>query len=167
MLIAMNNRKTVIERFDSPEGQIAVVTMTNRRGASVSLSNLGAGIVSVIVPDREGKLADVAIGYENPADYMADGPCAGKVPGRFANRIAGGLFNLDGVAYKLAINNGPNALHGGPTGFQNRLWDVGLVGDDAVRFTRLSPDGEEGYPGNLTVVALYRWTDDNRLELTL
>ncbi|MDE7459077.1 MAG: galactose mutarotase, partial [Muribaculaceae bacterium] len=163
----MNNRKTVIERFDSPEGQIAVVTMTNRRGASVSLSNLGAGIVSVIVPDREGKLADVAIGYENPTDYMADGPCAGKVPGRYANRIANGLFTLDGVAYKLAINNGPNALHGGPTGFQNRLWDVGLVGDDSVRFTRLSPDGEEGYPGNLTVVALYRWTDDNRLELTL
>ena len=167
MLIEMNNRKTVIERFDSPEGQIAVVTMTNRRGASVSLSNLGAGIVSVIVPDREGKLADVAIGYENPTDYMADGPCAGKVPGRYANRIANGLFTLDGVAYKLAINNGPNALHGGPTGFQNRLWDVGLVGDDSVRFTRLSPDGEEGYPGNLTVVALYRWTDDNRLELTL
>lgn len=163
----MNNRKTVIERFDSSLGQIALVAMTNRRGASVTLSNLGAGIVSVVVPDREGRLADVALGYANPADYLADGPCAGKIPGRYANRIAKGLFTLDGVAYKLAVNNGPNALHGGPTGFQNRLWDVNLVGDDAVRFTRLSPDGEEGYPGNLTVVAQYRWSDDNRLELTL
>lgn len=162
----MNNRKTVIERVDTSFGQIALVTMTNRRGASVTLSNLGAGIVSIIVPDRTGAMADVVLGYENAADYMADGPCAGKVPGRYANRIAGGRFTLDGVSYRLAVNNGPNALHGGPTGFQNRLWDVALVGDDAVRFTRVSPDGEEGYPGDLTVAAMYRWTDDNSLELT-
>ena len=166
MLKAMNNRKTVIERIDTPQGQIALITMTNRRGASVTLSNLGAGIVSIVVPDREGNMADVVLGYGNAADYLADGPCAGKVPGRYANRIARGQFVLDGVSYKLAINNGPNALHGGPTGFQNRLWDVALVGDDAVRFTRLSPDGEEGYPGNLTVAAMYRWSDENSLELT-
>ena len=167
MLRTMNNRKTVIERIDSPEGQIVVITMTNRKGASVTLTNIGAGIVSVVVPDRNGELADVVIGYDDVRDYFGDGPCAGKVPGRYANRIAKGHFTLDGVTYSLAINNGPNALHGGPTGFQNRLWDVGLAGDDAVRFTRLSPDGEESYPGNMTVVAMYRWTDDNRLELTL
>lgn len=163
----MNNRKTIIERIDAPFGQITVVTMINRRGASVVLSNLGAGIVGISVPDREGRLADVVLGYEDMADYMNDGPCAGKIPGRYANRIAGGLFEIDGVKYKLAVNNGPNALHGGPTGFQNRLWDVALSGDDSVRFTRLSPDGEEGYPGDLTVAARYRWTDDNSLELTL
>lgn len=163
----MNNRKTIIERIDAPFGQITVVTMINRRGASVVLSNLGAGIVGISVPDREGRLADVVLGYENMSDYMNDGPCAGKIPGRYANRIAGGLFEIDGVKYKLAVNNGPNALHGGPTGFQNRLWDVALSGDDSVRFTRLSPDGEEGYPGGLTVAARYRWTDDNSLELTL
>lgn len=163
----MNNRKTIIERIDAPFGQITVVTMINRRGASVVLSNLGAGIVGISVPDRAGRLADVVLGYEDMADYMNDGPCAGKIPGRYANRIAGGLFDIDGVKYKLAVNNGPNALHGGPTGFQNRLWDVALSGDDSVRFTRLSPDGEEGYPGDLTVAARYRWTDDNSLELTL
>ena len=166
MLITMNNRKTVIERIDASYGQVTLITMTNRRGASVTLSNLGAGIVSIVVPDREGNMADVVLGYENAVDYMADGPCAGKVPGRYANRIARGQFMLDGVSYKLAVNNGPNALHGGPTGFQNRLWDVALVGDDAVRFTRLSPDGEEGYPGDLTVAAMYRWSDENSLELT-
>ncbi len=167
MLMAMSNRKTLIERIDSRAGQIALITMTNRKGASVTLSNVGAGVVSIIVPDREGWLADVVVGYDNAADYIADGPCSGKVPGRYANRIAKGHFNLDGVGYSLAVNNGPNALHGGPTGFQNRLWDVSLTGDDAVRFTRLSHDGEEGYPGNMAVVAMYRWTDDNRLELTL
>ena len=97
----MSNRKTVIDRIDSPSGQIVLITMTNRRGASVTLSNLGAGIVSIIVPDREGRMADVVLGYENPIDYMADGPCAGKVPGRYANRIAAGKFSLDGVDYNL------------------------------------------------------------------
>lgn len=163
----MSNRKTTIERIDSPMGQIALVTMTNRRGASVTLSNLGAGIVAVNVPDREGKLADVVLGYDNAADYMSDGPCAGKIAGRTAGRIANAHFSLDGVTYRLTPNAGPHSLHGGPAGFQNRLWDVGLVGDDGIRFTRLSEDGEEGYPGNLTVMAMYRWTDDNRLELTL
>ncbi len=130
----------------SPKGEITLYTLTNASGASVTLSSLGAGIVSVVVPDRDGKMADVVLGYSDPADYMADGPCAGKIPGRYANRIARGHFSLDGVDYSLAINNGPNALHGGPTGFQNRLWDTELLGDNVVRFSRVSPDGEEGYP---------------------
>ncbi|MBQ8773886.1 MAG: galactose-1-epimerase, partial [Muribaculaceae bacterium] len=97
----------------SPKGDITLFTLTNAAGASVVLSSLGAGIVSVIVPDELGNLADVALGYKNPADYIGDGPCCGKVPGRYANRIACGKFNIDGVDYQLAINNGPNALHGG------------------------------------------------------
>lgn len=103
------------------KGDITLLTITNASGASVTLSTIGAGIVSVNVPDREGRMADVVLGYADPADYMADGPCAGKIPGRFANRIAKGRFTVGGREYQLAINNGPNALHGGPTGFQNRM----------------------------------------------
>jgi len=161
------NRKTLIEHQPSAFGEITLVELINRRGASVRLSSLGAGVVSVVVPDRYGEMADVVIGYENVADYMSDGPCAGKIPGRYANRIAAGRFALDGVDYTLVVNNGPNALHGGPSGFQNRIWDMELVGEDAVKFLRVSPDGEEGYPGALAVSATYRWFDNNSLELTL
>lgn len=148
-------------------GNITLLTITNASGASVTLSTLGAGIVSVIVPDRDGRMADVALGYADPADYMADGPCAGKIPGRYANRIAKGRFTVGGHKYQLAINNGPNALHGGPTGFQNRLWHVVRAEDDTVVLAYTSADGEEGYPGELKVTATYRWTGDNTLELDL
>ena len=161
------NRKTTIRRHDAPCGEITLVTLVNRCGATVGLSSLGAGVTAIIVPDRYGVMSDVVIGYENAADYLSDGPCAGKITGRFANRIARGRFSLDGVEYQLAVNNGPNALHGGPTGFQNRIWDMEIIGDDTMRFSRISPAGEEGYPGTLTVSATYRWTDDNVLELEL
>ena len=108
-------------------------TLTNAKGASVQLSSMGAGIVSVKVPDRDGKLDDVVLGYSNPLDYFADGPCAGKIPGRFANRIAKGRFVLDGKEYELPVNNGPNHLHGGPEGFQNKVWES-RVNDGAVEF---------------------------------
>lgn len=148
-------------------GDITLITITNTSGASVVISTLGAGIVEVNVPDRNGKMADVVLGYKNPADYLADGPCAGKVPGRFANRIAKGLFTIDGTEYHLAINNGPNALHGGPTGFQNRNWKVESIFDNAVELSYTSADGEEGYPGKLVAKATYLWTDDNELKLQL
>ncbi len=150
----------------SDKGPITLYTLTNATGAEVTLSSLGAGIVSVRVPDRDGKLDDVVIGYANAADYFYDGPCAGKVPGRFANRIARGRFTLDGKEYSLAINNGPNALHGGPEGFQNRIWDSAVEGDTVV-FSRTSPDGEENYPGTMQVKAEYTWTDDCTLTLHL
>lgn len=152
----------------SPKGDITLYTLTNASGASVTLSSLGAGIVSVIVPDRNGKMADVTLGYADPADFLADGPCAGKVPGRFANRIADGRFVIDGQEYHLAINNGPNALHGGPQGFQNQIWECDLLPDgNGVKFTLFSPNGYEGYPGNLTAIATYTWSEDNELTLTL
>lgn len=149
------------------KGDITLLTITNASGASVTLSTIGAGIVSVNVPDREGRIADVVLGYADPADYMADGPCAGKIPGRFANRIAKGRFTVGGREYQLAINNGPNALHGGPTGFQNRMWTVDKAEGDTVVLTYVSADGEEGYPGELKVTATYRWTDANELSLDL
>lgn len=150
----------------SPKGEIELFTITNDKGSSVELSSLGAGIVSVVVPDRDGNLADIALGYADPADYLYDGPCAGKVPGRYANRIAKGRFTIDGKEYQLAINNGPNALHGGPEGFQNQIWkaEPTLAG---VRFTYESKDGEEGYPGNLKVTADYTFDNENRLTLKL
>ena len=151
----------------SPKGDITLVTVTNRSGASVTLSSLGAGIVSVNVPDSEGHLEDVALGYADAKDYFYDGPCAGKVPGRFANRIARGALRVDGREYQLAINNGPNALHGGPEGFQNRIWDVVVAPDGEVVFSYVSADGEENYPGKLTVEARYHWSEENTLTLTL
>ena len=140
-------------------------TITNASGASVVLSEVGAGIVSICVPDRDGKMADVVIGYDDPRSYFADGPCAGKCPGRFANRIALGKFTLDGVEYTLPVNNGPNHLHGGPDGFQNKVWESRVDGD-AVEFMYFAEDGEMGYPGNIKVVARYEWSEDNELRLT-
>lgn len=154
-------------KFPSQKGDITLVTLTNAGGAKVVLSSLGAGIVGVEVPDRNGTMADVVLGYADPADYFYDGPCAGKVPGRCANRIARGHFRLDGKDYHLAINNGPNALHGGPEGFQNQIWEVEILGDNRVKFTYHAADGEEGYPGNLTATATYSWSDANELHLEL
>lgn len=139
--------------------------ITNASGASVTLCDVGAAIVSILVPDRDGKLADVVLGYDNPLKYIADGPCMGKCPGRYANRIAGGKFMLDGKEYTLPVNNGPNHLHGGPDGFQNRVWESRIEGD-AVEFMYFSEDGEMGYPANLKVVAHYEWSEDNELQLT-
>lgn len=155
-----------IEKKTEPTrvGEITLVTLTNASGASVTLSSLGAGIVSIIVPDRNGKMADVVLGYADPADYMHDGPCAGKTPGRYANRIAAGKFSINGKNYQLAVNCGPNHLHGGPEGFQNKIWNVAVT-DSEVRFSRTSPDGEEGYPGNLQISVTYRWNDNSVLSI--
>ena len=151
----------------APDGkEIILYTLTNASGASVSLSSLGAAIVSICVPDRNGVLGDVVLGYPDALSYLGDGPCAGKCPGRFANRIAKGRFTLDGKTYTLPINNGPNHLHGGPDGFQNQVWESRQVGDNAVEFLYFSADGEAGYPGNLKVVAHYDWNDANELKLT-
>ncbi len=150
----------------SPKGEITVFRVENASGAYVELSTMGAGIVGAGVPDREGRIENVALAYEDPASYIADGPCMGKVPGRYANRIAKGHFSIDGKDFQLAINNGPNALHGGPEGFQNQNWKAEEL-SDGVRFTYGAQDGEENYPGNLTAVAEYRWSDDNVLTLGL
>ena len=128
----------------APDGkEIFRYTLKNASGAYVQLGSVGAAIVSVVVPDKDGKLDDVVLGYPNALDYFADGPCAGKIPGRFANRIAKGKITVDGVEYTLPVNNGPNHLHGGPQGFQNQVWDSRIEGD-AVEFLYFSEDGEAG-----------------------
>ena len=152
--------------ISTARGEVKTFTLTNLSGASVCLSAVGAGITAINVPDDHGNLANVVLGYKDVADYFYDGPCAGKVPGRYANRIALGKFQLDGESYQLRINNGPNALHGGPEGFANKIWDAEVVGDN-VMFTLHSPDGDECYPGNLIAKACYSWSEDNRLTLRL
>ena len=146
--------------------EIFLYTIKNSKGAYVKLGSVGAAIQSVVVPDKDGNMADVVIGYNDPLSYFGDGPCAGKVPGRFANRIALGKFTLDGKEYELPINNGPNHLHGGPKGFQNQVWESRIEGD-AVEFMYFAEDGEMGYPGNIKVVAHYEWSEDCELSLTL
>jgi len=145
---------------------IVLYTIINESGACVKLSSVGAGIVSIVVPDRSGKMADVVLGYPDPMSYFADGPCAGKVPGRYANRIAGGKFSLEGKEYTLPVNNGPNHLHGGPEGFQNKIWES-RINNGGVEFLYDAADGEAGYPGALKAVARYDWSEDNELRLTL
>ena len=157
--------KTVKQTFPTPIGEATYYTLTNSRGSSVTLSSLGAGIVAINVPDREGRLADVVIGYPEAADYIADGPCAGKTPGRYANRIANGRFSLDGKEYELPVNNGPNHLHGGPDGYQNRIWAAEEVAPGKIRFSIESPDGDAGYPANLKAAVTYDWDDDGTLTI--
>ena len=152
---------------NTPDGkEIYLYTLTNASGAYVQLADIGAALVSAVVPDKEGVLADVVLGYPSAESYLGDGPCAGKVPGRYANRIANGKFTLDGVEYTLPVNNGPNHLHGGPEGFQNKVWES-REHEGGVEFMYYSEDGEMGYPGALKVVARYDWSEDCELRLTL
>lgn len=157
---------TVRKTAPTPLGDATIIRLTNDHGAWVELSSLGAGITGLGVADREGNIENVALNYADDASYFEDGPCMGKIPGRYANRIAKGIFRLGDKEYQLAVNNGPNHLHGGPTGFQNRLWECREL-PNGVRFTYVSADGEEGYPGQLRVTADYIWSENDILDLYL
>ena len=149
----------------TPEGEAIIrYTLRNDSGAEVQLTNYGAAIVSVKMPDREGRMADVVLGYKHPEGYFFDGAASGKSVGRCANRIAFGQMTVEGKEYRLEVNNGVNHLHGGTKGFDRVMWQAEpLVEADraGVRFTRLSPDGEEGYPGNLACTVTYWFTKGN------
>ncbi len=145
--------------------EIYLYTLENESGAYVQVSNVGAAIISVVVPDKDGKLADVALGYAKPESYFGDGPCMGKTPGRYANRVALGKFTLEGKEYTLPVNCGPNHLHGGPEGFQNKVWES-REHEGGVEFLYYSEDGEQGYPGAVKAVVRYEWTDECELRMT-
>ena len=148
--------------------KIESFTLKNRRGMEVTIINFGGTVTSIKVPDRSGKFADVVLGFNNPDDYLKPHPSFGTAIGRFGNRIAKGRFTLNGVEYKLAINNGENHLHGGIKGFDDVVWtaqQVNTVAGPAVRMTYLSKDGEEGYPGNLNVTMTYTLTNNNELRI--
>lgn len=150
---------------DGAPVEVPCVKLINACGNSVCLSALGAGIRSVDVPAADGTMADVALGYAAADSYFQDGPCMGKTAGRFANRIGAGKLTVDGRLYQLAVNCGPHHLHGGPMGFQNRVWQLDGHTDNSVTFSLVSDDGDENYPGTVKTILTYTWTDDNRLIL--
>lgn len=150
----------------TPEGEaIVLYTMRNGSGAEVRISNFGAAIVSVIMPDREGHFDDVVLGYKHPEGYFFDGAASGKSVGRCANRIAFGRMTVDGEEYSLEVNNGVNHLHGGTKNFANRVWES-RVETNRVVMSLISEDGDQGYPGEVQVEAVFDFDDDNALEIT-
>ena len=141
-------------------------TMKNKNGLICQITNYGAIIVALFIPDRDGNLADIVQGYETINEYInGNDPYMGAVCGRCANRIAGGKFKLHGQEYNLAVNNGPNHLHGGITGFSRVVWDVIGSDDSSLHLFYHSADSEEGYPGSLRVSVIYTLTDNNELKL--
>lgn len=145
---------------------VDLFVLTNKNGLEATVTNFGAKIASLMVPDKDGKLVDIVLGKSNIDDYMNDQePYFGAVCGRTANRIANGLFTLNGKEYKLAINNGPNSLHGGIKGFNAVVWDAKQTDKQTLVLSYLSKDGEEGFPGNLQVTVVYHLSDDNALEI--
>ncbi|HSD26036.1 MAG TPA: aldose epimerase family protein [Vicinamibacteria bacterium] len=153
----------------TPAGEPVELFTFRRAGApTVAVTSLGGHIVSILAPDRAGRVADVTLGYRDFAGYLGDTSYFGSLVGRYANRIAKGRFTLDGKTYNLAINNGPNSLHGGPTGFQKRVWTPKVVSGpdgDALELSYVSKDGEEGYPGTLTAKVVYSLRKDGGLAI--
>jgi len=141
-------------------------TLKNHNGVAVRITNYGAIIVSIVVPDRKGNFADIVQGYDTIREYIeGNSPYMGAICGRCANRIAGGRFELNGKQYSLAVNNGPNHLHGGITGFSKVVWDVLNANSSQVQLEYVSKDGEENYPGNLRVSVTYTLTEDDELRI--
>lgn len=146
----------------TPDGQaVHRFTLKNKNGMTAKFISYGGINTELHVPDKNGITADVVLGFDELKSYVEKNPFFGCITGRVANRIAKGRFLLDGQEYTLATNNAPNHLHGGVKGFDKRVWKGEYVGNNAVRFSYRSPDGEEGYPGNVNVQVTYTLTDDN------
>jgi aldose 1-epimerase len=144
---------------------VELYKLSNRNGVEVAISTYGGAIVSLLVPDCHGRLADVALGYDSCDEYLSDAAYLGPIIGRHANRIANGRFTLNGVTYKLARNNGEHHLHGGLKGFDKVVWKARDAASQALELTYLSKDLEEGYPGNVSVRVVYALTDANELKI--
>lgn len=145
---------------------VDVFTLTNANGLEMRAMTYGGIILSLRVPDRDGRLDDIVLGYDDLEGYLTDSPYFGAIVGRYGNRIANGRFTLDGETHQLETNDGPNHLHGGPKGFDKVVWDAEpLENDDGVGviFTHTSPAGDQGYPGNLAVRVTYTLTDRDEL----
>jgi aldose 1-epimerase len=146
---------------------IDLYTLTNGQGMRVAIANYGGIVVSIVVPDREGRPGDVVLGFDNLEAYLGKHPYFGALVGRYANRIGNARFKLHGVEYKLPANDGPNSLHGGKQGFDKRVWTAREISGQhpGLELTYLSKDGEEGYPGNLHAKVVYSLTEDNALRI--
>ena len=169
VVMANAQAKVTKQSFGTADGQpVDLYTLTNRNGVEAKITNWGGIVVSLKVPDRTGKFDDVVLGFNDLDGYLKEHPFFGTAVGRYGNRIAKGRFTLNGVEYKLAVNNGENHLHGGIKGFDKRVWtaeEVHSTAGPAVRMTYLSKDGEEGYPGNLSVTMVYTITNTNELRI--
>ncbi|MDN3579926.1 aldose epimerase family protein [Mucilaginibacter flavus] len=145
--------------------QTHLYTLKNKNGVTATFTNYGGRIVSLLVPDKTGKLTDVVLGYESVDGFInSTEPYYGATIGRYGNRIAKGHFKLDGKDYQSSINNPPNTLHGGKNGYQSVVWDGKLIDSSTLELTYLSKDMEEGFPGNLTVKVTYSLTDNNEFK---
>ena len=154
---------------NTPDGQkVAAYTLTNRRGMQVDIITFGARIQAIKVPNKNGEMADVALGFDDVKGYIDLNPYMGATIGRYANRIANARFKLGGKSYPLAANNGPNNLHGGPEGFDQRVWQASEIrptGAVGVELSYLSPDGQMGFPGDLVTTVRYTLDNDNDLRI--
>lgn len=159
--------------YPNKSGIVSLFELKNSIGTVVKISNAGAAITSVLAADKYGKFEEITLGFDDPAFYISDEylsncPYLGVTVGRFANRIAKGKFSLNGQPYTLAVNNGNNHLHGGPTGFHTKVWDASIEGKGSntkLKLSLKSEDMEEGYPGNLLVTLYFHLTDSNELVM--
>lgn len=151
------------------DGQaVDIYTLKNSNGAVAKITNFGAIVTELCIPDKDGNLADIVCGFKTLAEYEAGHPYFGSIVGRYGNRIAKGKFTLEGVEYSLATNNDENHLHGGDVGFDKKVWTAEAIESETsvgVKLTYVSPDMEEGYPGTLTSTVIYELTDDNELKI--
>jgi len=148
----------------TPEGPASLFTLQNKNGITLKVTNFGGILVALWAPDRNGKLADITLGFDSLSSYQAEHPYFGSLIGRYGNRIAKGKFSVNGKEYTLAINNEPNSLHGGKLGFNRRLWDTKILESETyvgLEMKRRSPDMEEGFPGNLDVTVRYLLNNQN------
>ncbi|MES2648479.1 MAG: aldose epimerase family protein [Bacteroidota bacterium] len=146
--------------------ETALYILKNSKGSMAAITNLGARLVGLAVPAKDGRLVDVVLGYDSVQTYMKKGePYFGAIIGRYGNRIANAKFTLDNKEYKLDQNNGPNSLHGGATGFHARVWDAKQLNDSTLQLSYTSADMEEGYPGELKTTVTYTLSDDNALKI--
>ena len=148
--------------------EVYLLTLTNKSGNILKLTNFGAKITWIEVPDKNGNKDNVTFGYDTFEGTVKGDISFGSTIGRYANRIANGRFTLNGHEYKLSLNNKPNFIHGGPGGWHSSVWETEIIkkaGSPAVKFTLKSPDMEEGFPGNMDVEVIYTWTDDNEIVM--
>ena len=176
MAIAAAQQKTEVkpglkmESFGkTADGQeVQLFTLTNKNGVEARITNFGGIVVSLKTPDRKGQLADIVLGYDDVKGYEGDTAFFGALIGRYGNRIAKGQFTLNGKTYQIPLNDGPNALHGGPNAFNKKVWtakDVSTHSTPMLQLTYLSKDGENGFPGNLNVQVTYSLTSNNELRI--
>ena len=146
--------------------QNKLYVMTNANGMEVTVINFGARITSILVPDKEGNMKDVVLGFGSIDDFLNNNSNFGAAIGRYGNRIGKGKFTLDGTEYQLPINNGENTLHGGTIGYDQKMFDIKQINNQTLECTLLSPDGDNGFPGNLDITIIYKLTEDNAIDIS-